>query len=54
MVSDYITARKTTALAPIAIRTFRGYRSVLENHVSRKGAGIGRMPAHKRTGRDIR
>lgn len=47
-------ARKNLALAPIAIRTVRGYRSVLENHVSRKRADIGRVPAHKLTGRDIR
>lgn len=47
-------ARKNLALAPIAIRTVSGYRSVLENHVSRKRADIGRVPAHKLTGRDIR
>lgn len=29
VLSDYITARKTSALAPIAIRTVRDYRSVL-------------------------
>ena len=54
VLSDYIAARKSSALAPIAIRTVRDYRSVLENHVSRKSADIGRMPVHKLTGRDIR
>ena len=54
VLSDYIVARKSSALAPIAIRTVRDYRSVLENHVSRKSADIGRLPVHKLTGRDIR
>ena len=54
VVTDYIEARKNSALAPIAIRTVRDYRSVLENHVSRKRADIGRVPVHKLTGRDIR
>ena len=54
VLSDYIEARKNSALAPIAIRTVRDYRSVLANHVSRKRADIGRVPVHKLTGRDIR
>ena len=54
VLSDYIAARKSSALAPIAIRTVRDYRSVLENHVSRKSADIGGRPVHKLTGRDIR
>ena len=54
VLSDYIVARKSSALAPIAIRTVRDYRSVLENHVSRKSADIGRLPVHKLTRRDIR
>ncbi|MDD2818720.1 MAG: hypothetical protein PHN51_09620 [Candidatus Nanopelagicales bacterium] len=54
VLSDYIAARQNSALAPIAIRTVRDYRSVLENHVSRKHADIGRVPIHKLTGRDIR
>lgn len=54
VLSDYIAARKSSALAPIAIRTVRDYRSVLQNHVSRKGADIGHLPVHKLTGRDIR
>ena len=54
VLSDYIEARKSSALAPIAIRTVRDYRSVLANHVSRKRADIGRVPVHKLTGRDIR
>ena len=32
VLSDYIEARKSSALAPIAIRTVRDYRSVLANH----------------------
>lgn len=54
VLSDYIEARKNSALTPIAIRTVRDYRSVLANHVSRKRADIGRVPVHKLTGRDIR
>lgn len=54
VLSDYIEARKNSALAPIAIRTVRDYRSVLANHVSRKRADTGRVPVHKLTGRDIR
>ena len=54
VVADYIAARKNSALAPIAIRTVRDYRSVLENHVNRKRADIGRVPVHRLTGRDIR
>lgn len=54
VLSDYIEARKSSALAPIAIRTVRDYRSVLANHVCRKRADIGRVPVHKLTGRDIR
>jgi integrase len=54
VLTDYIEARKNAALAPIAIRTVRDYRSVLANHVCRKRADIGRVPVHKLTGRDIR
>ncbi|MDI1290671.1 MAG: tyrosine-type recombinase/integrase [bacterium] len=54
VLSDYIAARKYSALAPIAIRTVRDYRSVLANHVCRKRADIGRVPVYKLTGRDIR
>lgn len=54
VLEDYIDARENSALAPIAIRTVRDYRGVLENHVSRAGADIGRVPVHKLTGRDIR
>ena len=54
VLADYIAARKSSALAPIAIRTVRDYRSVLLNHVSRNRADIGHMPVHKLTGRDIR
>lgn len=54
VLADYIDARQHSALAPIAIRTVRDYRSVLENHVCRPKADIGRVPVHKLTGRDIR
>ena len=54
VLSDYIEARRTSALAPIAIRTVRDYRSVLSNHVCRRRADIGRVSIHKLTGRDIR
>lgn len=54
VLADYIDARKNSALAPIAIRTVRDYRSVLLNHVSRPKADIGHVPVHKLTGRDIR
>lgn len=54
VLSDYIAARESSALAPIAIRTVRDYRSVLVNHVNRRRADIGRVPVHKLTGRDIR
>lgn len=33
VLEDYIAAREGSALAPIAIRTVRDYRGVLENHV---------------------
>lgn len=36
VLDDYINAREHSALAPIAIRTLRDYRSVLRNHVTRK------------------
>lgn len=51
---DYIVAREHSALAPLAIRTVRDYRSVLANHVCRPRANIGGVPSHKLTGRDIR
>lgn len=51
---DDIAARKSSALAPIASRTVRDYRSVLENLASRKNADIGRMAVSKVTGRNIR
>lgn len=54
VLSDYIEARRTSALAPIAIRTVRDYRSVVVNHVCRPRADIGQIPVHKLTGRDIR
>ena len=54
VVTDYIEARKNSALAPIAIRTVRDHRSVRENHVSRRRADIVRIPVHQLTGRDIR
>ena len=54
VLSDYIEARQGSALAPIAIRTVRDYRGVLENHVCRPRADIGRVPVQKLTGRDIR
>lgn len=54
VLADYIEARQYSALAPIAIRTVRDYRSVLENHVNRPKANIGHVPVHKLTGRDIR
>jgi integrase len=54
VLADYIEARESSALAPIAIRTVRDYRGVLANHVSRPGADIGRVPVHLLTGRDIR
>lgn len=54
VLADYIEARQYSALAPIAIRTVRDYRSVLENHVCRPKANIGHVPVHKLTGRDIR
>lgn len=54
VLADYIEAREHSALAPIAIRTVRDYRSVLSNHVCRPKADIGRVPSHKLTGRDIR
>jgi integrase len=54
VLADYIEARQHSALAPIAIRTVRDYRSVLANHVCRPKADIGGVPAHNLTGRDIR
>ena len=54
VLEDYIHARENSALAPIAIRTVRDYRGVLENQVSRARADIGHVPVHKLTGRDIR
>ena len=54
VLADYIVARESSALAPIAIRTVRDYRGVLENHVCRPNADIGRVPVHLLTGRDIR
>lgn len=54
VLEDYIEARENSALAPIAIRTVRDYQGVLDNHVCRTRADIGRVPVHKLTGRDIR
>ncbi len=45
---------RTSALAPIAIRTGRGYRTALKQHICRKRADIGNVPVQKLTGRDIR
>ena len=54
VVADYIKARQTSALAPISVRTVRGYRIALRQHINRRKADIGRMPVARLTGRDIR
>lgn len=54
VLADYIEAGRYSALAPIAIRTVRDYRSVLVNHVNRPKANIGQVPVRKLTARDIR
>lgn len=54
VLADYIDARETSSLAPIAIKTSRDYRSVLVVHVCRPRADLGRVPVHLLTGRDLR
>jgi integrase len=54
VLEDYIVARATSALAPLAVRTVRNYRGVLTNQVCRRRANIGRVPVAKVTARDIR
>lgn len=52
-VREYIALRANHPRAPIAVRTVRGYKSDLKNHINNPNADIGNVPVSKLTARRV-